>query len=625
VAAEEIRAGTVVRYLETNARWYIATVRVVDGNDVMIRYLGGKDETVDRSRIESLRDYLGNRERVVSLEREDLCHVIYGERFHRLPEPRLKEMQRFLRNTGLRFKPPTWGPGQRIRISLDASFVAAEESEVDADLEALLPRWLEPNRLPPGSRDPLGFQSHAERIANELLPGLTVFTSRIGYYGLVAWAVRKLNDEPAPRGLTRREAFHRLERTLALCEFIKHGPDDKSCRLLGQRSKTQILSSAVRDRFPVPKRILKNQEAAGAFRLYSTSLESTGFATSTPELAADELLPFKLTDLGHGLADEFKKRVPTGFWEFALSGQTRDRELLRKWGKKLCFAELGTMKYRSVFLEGFALGGSREAEARHHTLRLLFDRGLLREGYGVAHRRPVSADSISEEEAAALEDDDEDAQLRNSEVLLRFYGEKPGVANALMQKAAVFELLALALTAIFAHATHALGSSNRASITGLADAVASVRTHGALWKTPFGRVAKRADSARELEQQLMAAEDPATAAAIGGALLARVLADRAYAARAPLLSDLPVMEIVGSVDAGTSLVAGYGRLLEVMVARHEQVSTNKSRQRWCYIDGGDLAKDDLRPLGYGWHAMRFPQLWSLCRDLELTPQDLVHA
>ena len=115
-----------------------------------------------------------------------------------------------------------------------------------------------------------------------------MFTSRIGYYGFIAWAVARLNRERLSATVSRREYFHRLERTLALCEFIHHGQEDRSCRLLGQRSKTQILQSAAGDRFHVPTRILKNQESAGAFRLYSTSLESSGFATSPvsrPQLA----------------------------------------------------------------------------------------------------------------------------------------------------------------------------------------------------------------------------------------------------------------------------------------------------------------------------------------------------
>jgi len=515
-----------------------------------------------------------------------------------------------------------WPPGTRIRIGLDASFVAREKPEIDSDLDALLPRWLEPNRLPPGSRDPLGFQSHAERLANEVLPGLTVFTSRIGYYGFIAWAVNQLNGERLPATVSRREHFHRLERTLALCEFIQHGQEDRSCRLLGQRSKTDILQSAVSDRFKVPTRILKNQESAGAFRLYSTSLESTGFATSAPELAADGLLPLQLTDLGKELADEFRKRAPGGFMEFAISDKAKSRETLREWGAKLCFSSLGKMKYRDVFLRGLFLGGGREAEARHHTVRLLFNRGLLHEDYDLSRGRTMRADSIAEDDVGGLEDEPEDSGLANRDALLHFYGETPKPENSLLQKAAVFELLSLAQTAIFAHAMHALDSSGRASISGLAESIVADPEHGALWMVPCSKVAKKTGSVRDLEQALLEAEDLAAAAAVGGALMARVQSDRAYGARAPDLADTPVMALLGAVDSSKSLADGYPDLIQAMVARHEQVSRNKNRQRWCYLEAGGLVKDDLRRLGYGWHAMRFPQLWSLCRDLRLTQRDV---
>jgi hypothetical protein len=79
-----------------------------------------------------------------------------------------------------------------------------------------VPRWLEPNRLPPGSRDPLGFQSHAERLANEVLPGLTVFTNRIGYYGFIAWAVARLNGERPPATVSR----HTVDKPSAVAAAI---------------------------------------------------------------------------------------------------------------------------------------------------------------------------------------------------------------------------------------------------------------------------------------------------------------------------------------------------------------------------------------------------------------------
>lgn len=623
---EELTPGTLARYSPTTTRWYLATIRAVANDTVTLEYLDGFREDVDRCRVRSFHAFLRGREKVLSRAREDLCRALYGHEFGRLPQSRLQEMQALLRKHGLSFRPQTWPPGARIRIALDASFVPAARPAIDRELERLLPRWLEPNRLPPGSRDPLGFQSHAERLANEILPGLTVFTSRIGYYGFIAWAVRWLNEVALPPGASRRERFHRLERALALCEFIRHGQEDRSCPLLGQRSKTQILQSAVNDRFRVPKRILKNQESAGAFRLYSTSMESHGFTTQAAELAADGLLPVELTALGKDLANEFQKCVPTDLLDFAFSDKTKSRDTLRQWGQRLCFSTLGK-KYRDVFLKGFLFGGERDAEVRYRTVRILFKRGLLRDNYEPLKRRnSPRPDAVAEEDLVGLEDESQDeleeAGLANRDVLLRFYGEKPTSENVLLQKAAVFELLSLAQTAIFAHALGAIESSGRAKVAALAESVVADKGFGRLWKVPFCRVAARAGSVRELEQALLETEEQATAAALGGALLARVKAEAAYGARMLDLADTPVKMLLDSVDPSKSLAQGYADLLQAMVTRHDQVSRNKNRQRWCYLDGGEIVKDDLRPLGYAWHAMRFPQLSSLCRDLGLTKKEV---
>jgi hypothetical protein len=63
-------------------------------------------------------------------------------------------------------------------------------------------------------------------------------------------------------------------------------------------------------------------------------------------------------------------------------------------------------------------------------------------------------------------------------------------------------------------------------------------------------------------------------------------------------------------------------LLVAMAERHEIVSERKGRQRWLFVDGLSLVRDDPRPMGLGLHALRFPQLGSLARDLRLREEDL---
>ena len=76
---------------------------------------------------------------------------------------------------------------------------------------------------------------------------------------------------------------------------------------------------------------------------------------------------------------------------------------------------------------------------------------------------------------------------------------------------------------------------------------------------------------------------------------------------------------------GRSLAEAFPDLVAAMVARHEAVSMNKNRQRWCYLDGDVLVKDDLQEMQVGFHAFRFPQLYSLCWDLGLRAEDLGHG
>lgn len=619
-----LNVGAAVRYNETASRWFIAVIRRIAGPEVEIEYANGAKKTVSGDKVEDLLSHLGSRQRVLSLKREDLSYAFYGEHLERLRQERLEQMQHFLRKHGLQYHPDKWHADARIQIWPDASRVAPGDSAADRAFDALLPKWLEPHRLPAGSRDPLGFQNSAERIASEFLPGLTVFTSRIAYYGLIAWAVRELNERRREPGTVLREVFHKLERAYVLCEFVYHGSGSNDCRLIGQRSKSEVLQSALKDRFRAPARIMKNQESAGSLRLYTTSMESMGFAELRPELAADNLLPLSLTALGVRLANEFKRHVPEGFLDFALADKSRDRDTLREWGRKLCMSQLGSVRYRGPFLEGFLLGNSRAAEARYRTVNLLLKRRLLREDYKTT--RGKGQDTLPEDAANIAEDETENEGLSNPSVLLDFYNGAPRPEIALLQKAAVYELLSLALSAIFASAIDALEKSGECEVLALRDKIVAIKPFRRYWLAPFGD-SGRLPTAGELHEALFDAETPVEMAAVAGAMLRRVQQDAPFRSIAPDLVGTPVLMLHQGLASEKPLADSFPSLIESMVARHEQVSINKNRQRWCYLDGSGrrLVNDDIRPLGVGWHAMRFPQLFSLCRDLRLTKDDLKHG
>jgi hypothetical protein len=618
--------GFIVRYNETGSRWFIAVVHRVLAKDIELEYLDGGREPVPIEKVESFLSHLRSRDRVLSLTRQNLCYALYGEAITRLRQDRADQMRHFLRSHGLRFQPTDWTANTRIQIWPDDSHVKAGPSMADRALEALLPKWLEPHRLPAGSRDPLGFQNHAERLANEFLPGLTVFTTRIAYYGFIAWAVQELNQQTWPSGTVLRELFHKLERAYVLCEFIHHGNDAGDCRVIGQRSKSEVLQTAINDRFRTPTRIMKNQEAAGSLRLYATSMESMGFAELRPERVADGLLPILLTDLGKRLAREFEKHLPDGFFYFALSDGTksRDREVLRSWGKQLCMSTYGRLRYRTPFLEGFLLGNSEAAEARYRTITLLLKRRLLQEDY---NPRPGKRRETLPEDAANVAEDEPGAEgLTNAAVLLDFYDEVPHREIAVLQKAAVYEILCLAQSSIFASVIDALDKSGRCQVSSLRDSIVATKRFGKFWLTPFGETA-RLPTVRELHDTLFEVETFVEMAAIGGVMLRRLQNDAAFQASAPELQGMPPLALMQGIPTEKSLTESFVSLIESMVIRHEQVSFNKNRQRWCYFDesGQQLVKGDVRPLGVGWHSMRFPQLYALCKDVRPTKDDVSYA
>jgi hypothetical protein len=255
---------------------------------------------------------------------------------------------------------------------------------------------------------------------------------------------------------------------------------------------------------------------------------------------------------------------------------------------------------------------------------LLFSRKLLRNDYPVrrAHGKPRD-EALSEEDAAALEETPENDGLGNGEVLLRFYEERASPEVASLQRAAVFELLSLAHTAIFAHVIGSLQSTDRAAVKDLLDAIVSDKSAGRFWRLPMDVAGRKVGAARELVDALFLEESPAAQAAIGGDILARVRAEACLGNVAVALAGTPVITLLEALPPDKAMADSYEGLLQAMVARHEQVSINKNRQRWCYLQNDALVRDDLRPLQIGWHAMRFPQLFALCKDLHLTKEDLV--
>lgn len=621
---ERLKKGQLVRYLETASRWCFAQVKRVRADDVELTFFDGSPPiSVAPSDVETFDTFLRRRERKFSRTRSQLTTFFYGREFQRLREPRRREMQKALRKAGIAFRPEKWPTAEtRIQFWPDGSFV--ERDNPAPELEALLPQWLEPFVLPSGSRDPLGLQAPAEKLVNEILPGLTVFTSRAGYYGFLTWAIRSVNNLPReaiPRLMSRREVLNSLERTLVLSEFVYHGVEDNSCRLIGQRSKVRVLSSNEGDRYQVPESILKNQNSAGSFRLFATSLVSLGLVEESPEVAADGLLPFRLTALGEKLASVFHSRVDADFIRFALGSRRQSRKSLRAWGKRLCFSRIARRAaYRRRLLRGLLFDNGRDAEKRYRTVSHLFAQDLFR----ATDNAQVEPDTLTEEDAAVLEEDVEGSGVSNLDVVIRFYNCAPRTDLTPLQSLAVFEFLSLGLSAVFRAAVHSVTDTGRTDIAGLTRSISSAGM-AELWQAPMKD--GKPKTVRKLVADLLKCSDSSQAAAIGGALLLRVIHDPLLPAVWDNLIEM-VREPVELVDCclrqrmDLSLEGALPGLFHAMVERHELVSQRKNRQRWLFIEGASMIRDDPRTMGLGLHSLRFPQLGSIARDIDLCEEDL---
>jgi hypothetical protein len=622
---EPLSSGQLVRYFETSARWYFARVRRVRGDKIELAFFDGSAPmSVTRAQVEGMDTFLGPRTRSFSRTRSQLTTFFYGREFERLRDNRVREMKQQLRKAGISFHPEEWPAADtRVRLRRDGSFV--ERDEADRELGALLPKWLEPFVLPSGSRDPLGLQAPAEKLVNEVLPGLTVFTFRAGYYGFLTWAIRSVNRlkrDELPKRMPRSEVLNALERALAICEFVYHGIEDDSCTLIGQRSKRRVLTSNDGNRYRVPESILKNQNSAGSFRLFATSLVSLGLAKESDELAADGLLPFQLTPLGDELANVFGSHIDSSFISFAMGERRQTRDTLHAWGKALCFSSIAHRAgYRKRLLQGLLLGNSRDAGRRYRTVTHLFAHGLLK----ADDDEPVAPDNLNEEDAAILEEDAQGARISNLDVVLRFYACAPRDELRQIQSLCVFEFLSLGLSAIFRAAVISIAEAGKADIAGLTRSISSAGDLAGLWKEPM--IEAKPKTVRKLTADLLACEDAVEGASIGGALLVRVLRDPLL----PAVLDFLTQMIPGPVEMidhyvykrmDRSLAAALPALLLAMVERHELVSQRKNRQRWLFVDGNVLVRDDPQAMGIGLHALRFPQLGSLARDIDLREEDL---
>lgn len=149
---------------------------------------------------------------------------------------------------------------------------------------SILPSWVESDPLRGRAVDALRLQATADLIADILLPGLSVLTTRARYFSLLAWARRACGGQADERRI------HRLEVALAVREAQVHAKapaDTGRCRYVGSRNLSgRNLAAPPKD----PKEAFRSP----VWRDYRASMRS-----------------LELLDDGHALADDGVKLAKT--------------------------------------------------------------------------------------------------------------------------------------------------------------------------------------------------------------------------------------------------------------------------------------------------------------------------
>lgn len=142
--------------------------------------------------------------------------------------------------------------------------------------------WVEPDPDRERAVDPLGLGGQADRIADRLLPSLSVLTRRARYLSFFCWAVRNTNGQRNQIG-----SIHRLEAALAFEEAQKHREQTPSvCPDIVGRQRAYAYIRDRGDRLPTrPEGLYKNM----AFAAYRPLMRSLGLLKPSrrPELTDD--------------------------------------------------------------------------------------------------------------------------------------------------------------------------------------------------------------------------------------------------------------------------------------------------------------------------------------------------
>jgi len=487
-------------------------------------------------------------------------------------------------------------------------------------LDEIMPSWLARLDSPPGSRDPLGLQTISAKHADELLPGLTVFTSRARYYGFLCWAVATAQQDPTPA--FHLERVHRLERLLVLGEALRHGDDARACTYIGgRRGRAFARESAAAGLMSLPSKVLKNQTSNGALRLYRTSLVDVGLVE---ENDISDGLGLELTERGRRLAESYGEEIDSSVVAWALSGsdQRKRRDAIELAADEMCLSNEADRRERTLVFD--ALFARRVETATPSALRRRMTAyWLLRQG--ILKRRAEQEDIVADDADAISEDGGRKAAAAetrgNWSVVRALLEHAPKAEISDLQTAAAYQVLALALNQIFRSLVEVATSAGRVLLEQYLDLVGE--RLGAGFDTAVGTGAATTPSELALgaEACISAENQWPTIGATGVSLLVDTL--RCDTVMRWLVEVARDDSFVGEVLERARVLDTMSRrtllrgLVVDMLVRHRAESARKGKGEWIAFEDGAIVRVDPRELLPIIHSLRFAQLEQLITDLEV--------
>ncbi|MBZ0175591.1 MAG: hypothetical protein K8F55_09960 [Candidatus Methanoperedens nitroreducens] len=631
-----IEIGELVRF-EAEYGPRAGIVLQINPSKILIKGFDTNEYWLEKENLELYIDFIEGEGRARKLK--TVYEEFFGVRYNRMPSTNLETLLNILQKHGISYNPDAKRADDPFRMHRNKAYLTnTERTKYSAkpilgdEISRLLPKWIEPEELPSSSRDPLGLQAFAMHLADKLLPGMTVFTSRAGYFFFLSWALKSLNETHSDTG--QYDVLKRLERALVLCESLYHGKDGlKDCIHLGNRSKMRLLANGVGN-VEIPDKILKRQDATGCYNLYKNSMISLGFWEEDEEAAIKGLLPYRLTKLGEKIADLFEKRnYSSELLRWAKEKETKRSVIhLENWGEDLCFLTYGSIGEKKTFLEGFLF-------AKGHSDRVVYDANLrLKTLIALDYEDLLIGDSINEMQApvtdeaygAAVSELEDKEPGYNQFFLVHYFDNRKKKNIEPFVDAAIYEILGLSLNAIFAGVFYHVKNSGRTNIPKwiAKDVVAGSRNID-FWDAKLEEAVKISrESERKLISIILSLDTSSQSGVIeaGLMLLMRVLSDEfnrqvlnshlAECAFQDILEDLTTQK-----EKNMRQVLEF--LIKALILHHRGVFERKHKERWLDIDGDEVYAFEISgDMALGFHSYRFPQLMSIIRDIELSREDL---